>query len=252
MTNSEVKYYSSLKIKKYREIEKKFLIEGKHLVEECLASPYKNLIEKIIIRNDFGSPDLDVSPFEVSSVTEKDFNKLSDTVNPQGIAAVVKMPEQSSRLISDNLVIALENVNDPGNLGTIIRTAYWFGINDILVSSNSADVYNSKTLRSSQGAVFHTKLHLDVNLSEKLSGLQPEGYKVLLTDLDTENILSEYTINKQDKYVLVFGSEANGISDDLKRRNFERIKIEGYSPCESLNLAVSAGILMRAFKASLK
>lgn len=252
MTNNELKYYSSLRVKKYREQENKFLVEGIHLIEECLASPYQNLIEKIIIRNDFDSENLDLSSYDAETVSSKDFAKLSDTVNPQGIAAVVKIPEQPNENISNNLVIALENVNDPGNLGTIIRTAYWFDIKNILISSNSADVYNSKTLRSSQGAVFHTNLNLNLNLIENLSVLKSQGYIILLTDLDTSNTLSSYSVKKENKYVLVFGNEANGISPELKSKSFDKIKIESYSPCESLNLAVSAGILMHSFKSALK
>jgi len=252
LTNNELKYYSSLKVKKYRELEKKLLVEGTHLLVECLSSPYKNHIEKIIIRNDFDTSDLYISEFENEDVSSKDFAKLSDTVNPQGIIAVVNMPEIPAQKISDNLVIALENVNDPGNLGTIIRTAYWFGITNILISENSADVYNPKTLRSSQGAVFHTNVSADINLSEKLEQLKADGYTILLTDLDTSNSLSNYSIDTNKKYVLVFGNEANGISADLKKLNFQKIKIDSYSPCESLNLAVSAGILMHAFRSSLK
>lgn len=252
MTNNELKYYSSLKIKKYRELENKFLVEGAHLIEECLSSPYRNLIQKIIIRDNFDVSKLNISSFKTEITSQRDFEKLSDTVNPQGIIAVVNMPEITNHKISDNLIIALENVNDPGNLGTITRTAYWFGINDILISENSADVYNSKTLRSSQGAVFHTNPSFDINLAEKLSELRSDGYNILLTDLDTSNNLSHFTIDKNKKYVLVFGNEANGVSSELKNLSFEKIKIESYSPCESLNLAVSAGILIHTFKSSLK
>ena len=93
--------------------------------------------------------------------SEKNFDKISDTVNPQGIIAVVKKPEHASRMHNsekNKLIIALDNINDPGNLGTIIRSCYWFNVDKILISRNSVDLYNSKVIRASQGAIFHTDI----------------------------------------------------------------------------------------------
>ncbi len=156
VSNNELKYYSSLKQKKYREKEKKFLIEGFHLAEECLKSAYK--METIILKDDIDESEhknilakASKKNINIEKLPSKQFSKLSETKEPQGIISIVNKPDNPGGNNSfGNNVIALDRINDPGNLGTIIRTAYWFGIDSIIVSAGSADIYNSKVLRSSQ------------------------------------------------------------------------------------------------------
>lgn len=256
LTNKEIKYYADLKNKRSRDEEGKFLVEGIHLIKECLSSQlyYSEQIECIIARDDFDLSLVPTKDIEIFYASAKNFDRLSDTVNPQGIIAVVKKPEHSNRLHNSDkhkLIVALDNINDPGNLGTIIRTCYWFNVDKILISKNSVDLYNPKVIRASQGAIFHADIITEADLRVELLQLKDEC-KILLTDLDAKTNLSEYNIKQDEKYIIVFGNEANGISEEIKNQGFDLIKIDDFTGCESLNLAVSAGIILYKFKTALK
>jgi len=253
LSANDVKYLASLKQKKYRQQHKKFLIEGFHLVEECLSSSFN--LERIILRNDVDLQKQSVildkiakNKVKVDALPEKSFTKFTDTENSQGIIGVVNKPDNKPSRELGNLVIALDRISDPGNLGTIIRTAYWFGVISILVSENSADLYNSKVVRASQGAVFHTKIFEEVSLNEKLSELKQNEYNVYLFTPNAEKSLKD--LHPSGKSVLVFGNEAEGISEELLNSSYEKVKIEGYSKCESLNAAISCGIALYRFRTS--
>lgn len=250
LSSNDIKYFASLKQKKYRKEHAQFLIEGFHLVEECLSSPYE--LEYIILR---GGVDLaghsgilekiSQNKTKVEPVPENLFNKLVETESSQGIVGVVSIPKKLSKKGNSDLIIALDKINDPGNLGTIIRTAYWFGVSTILLSENSADVFNSKVIRSSQGGVFHSIIEEDVDLNSKLMELSKNGYRVFLFTLDADTFLDK--VKPEANSVLVFGSEAHGISEELLNSGHERVKIRGYSECESLNVGISAGIALYKF-----
>ncbi len=256
LSNSDIKYLSSLKRKKFRGSEKKFLIEGFHLIEECLGSSY--VLETIVFRKGTDSAAakriMDKAAgkkISFETLSEKSFEKLTETEKSQGIIGVVRIPEKvNGTEFSGNIVIALDKINDPGNLGTIIRTAYWFGINSIIISKDSADIYNSKTLRSSQGAVFYEHVVSGENLEESLRALISEGYKIYLLSLSAKNGLEK--IDPEGKSVFVFGSESEGVSSDILHGPYEQVKIASFSGCESLNVAVSAGILMYHLRIGLK
>ncbi|MDQ3021905.1 MAG: RNA methyltransferase [Bacteroidota bacterium] len=260
MTNNELKYFEKLKQKKYRDLENKFLIEGVHLIEECLDSKmYSNELEKIFIREDFVNEDLITgikdrkAAIELIPLDEKIFNNLSETVNSQGIIGVVN--KSVRKLQNDNLksnqilLVALDNINDPGNLGTILRTCYWFGVHEVAISDNSADIYNSKVIRSSQGAIFNLIIQEKLNLEYELDKYFNNNFAVYLSDANANNTLSNLVVNVEKKIVLVFGNEANGISKEiLANKNYSGIRVKGFSNCESLNVAVTAGIVLYEFK----
>jgi RNA methyltransferase, TrmH family len=253
LSSNDIKFFASLKQKKYRQEHNRFLIEGFHLVEECLSSPF--ILEYILLRNDM---DLSSHPkilekisqnkTIVEALPEKSFNKLIETESSQGIIGVVAKPKAKTTTEAGKVIVALDKINDPGNLGTIIRTAYWFNAGAILLSENSADVYNSKVLRSSQGAVFYSNIHEDVSLPDKLAELKAQGYTIYLFTLDAEMNLDEIEGSvKKDKSVIVLGSEAHGISEELLSNEYIKVKIRGYSSCESLNVGISAGIALYEF-----
>ncbi len=258
MTNSELKYYEKLKHKKYRDEENKFLIEGVHLIEECLKSDlYHAHIEKIFFKENFKDEDLikriyaSHSNAEIVVLENKKFSKLSETENPQGVIAAVNNVSDISSLKSkiqnqkSEIVIALDLINDPGNLGTIIRTCHWFGVDKILISKNSADIYNSKVIRSSQGALFHVEVISEVDMIEELKNLKKNNFDIILTDRKANKYLSNINLDKNKNYVFVFGNEAKGISKAISEdKNYTTIKIKGFTDCESLNIAVSAGIVI--------
>jgi TrmH family RNA methyltransferase len=250
VSNNELKYYSSLKLKKFREKESKFLIEGFHLIEECLSSSFH--IDAIIfseaLKKDETSEIKNIAinkKIRFESVPEKTFKKLSDTEQTQGIVAVVNKPK-STENIGGNLIIALEKISDPGNLGTIIRTAYWYGIETVLVSEGSADIYNSKVLRSTQGAIFHVNVNETSDFAKQLEKFSRLGYGIYLLNPDGKSAIGKEKIS--EKAVLVFGNEAEGISKSLQSSDYKTLRIDGFSKCESLNVAVSAGIAMHVVK----
>jgi len=254
LSSNEIKLYASLKQKKYREEYGKYLIEGFHLIEECLNSEHE--LEYIILRSDVNLQShtailekIAKNKTIVEPLPEKLFNKLTDTESSQGIVGVVKHPKVKQGGKEPGIILALDKINDPGNLGTIIRTAYWFGVPEILLSSNSADPYNPKVIRATQGGIFHTQIFEDVDLVNELKKLQGKGYTVYLFTLDAKQTLSQiFKSDKSHKSVIVFGSEAHGISEELQNADFEKVKIEGYSGSESLNVAIAAGIALYEFR----
>jgi RNA methyltransferase, TrmH family len=249
LTNNELKYYAKLKQKKYRDSENKFLIEGPHLIEECLKSPrYNSQIEKVIKTNNFQDQELiekiSSSGFELISIEEKKFDLLADTKNPQGIVAVLNIPDKVTELEND-LIIALDNINDPGNLGTILRTAYWFNFKDILIGNDSVEIYNSKVLRASQGAVFHLNIKDDSEIISDLNELYEKDYSIFLTTAGYDLTVSGINWKDINKAVIVFGNEASGIRKELlDNSGYKKIGIEKFSDCESLNVSISSGIVL--------
>ncbi|MBK8984015.1 MAG: RNA methyltransferase [Ignavibacteria bacterium] len=248
------KYYEKLKQKKYRRLENKFLIEGENLLSECLSSgKYAGSVEALFYRKGYNNnhliqkaeaanPDLRAEELE-----ENVFSKLSDTVNSQGIIACIGNAEVKDQadLINEKTIVALENVSDPGNLGTIIRTCYWFGISNVILNNTSGEFQNPKVLRSSQGAVFYTDIIIVNDFKNFLREFESKGFNILLLDVKAEKFISDPEFVSAEKNILVFGNESNGISEDvLTEPSFQKVKIKGYSDCESLNVAVSAGIVI--------
>lgn len=253
MTKNEISYYKNLlKDRKLRAGEKKFIIEGAHLIEEAVSSKYyNNNIEKIFVRNDFDDKKLlnKIREYEIEYLSSKEFDKISDTVNSQGISAILRINENIRLKNSGNIILALDKINDPGNLGTILRTAYWFGVELVLLSRDSVDLYNPKTVRASQGAVFNIATKTDLDLSAELKNYK--DHNVFLTDLTASRYLEDINISKNDKVILIFGNEATGVSKELLNENFEKFKIRGYTNCESLNLSTSTAICLYYFSNKL-
>ncbi len=245
ITKSDLKYYSSLLQKKYRKEENRFIVEGKKLVEEAINSNFS--IERIFVstffsesQNDFLK---DISGFQIDVLHNKDFLKLTDTENPQGIAAIVKIP--SRKFVSENskLIIALENISDPGNLGTIIRTCDWFGFNQILLSENSVELFNPKVIRASMGSIFHLNIFETNDFINDLKDFQKKDFSILCADIEGENIF-EFSNSNIKKSILVFCNEANGPSKELLKIIARKITIPKFGNAESLNVASAAAIIL--------
>ena len=255
MTKAELKYYSSLNQKKYRDIENRFLIEGTHLIEEILKSKYySDNLEKVFLSAGYNDKvvldAINKKNIMADIIGEKEINKLSDTKTTQGIIGVVKKPDQQIK-VKSSLLIALDGINDPGNLGTIIRTCYWFNVDELILSSGSADVFNPKVIRSSQGAVFNIAIRTGIDLNNFLSGKHKDGFKVFLTSLNTSQLISDLNFSKDGKFIFVFGNESKGISNDLiNNSEFIPVSIPSYSDCESLNVGISVGIVLNEFRSN--
>ncbi|MCF6270741.1 MAG: RNA methyltransferase [Melioribacteraceae bacterium] len=248
LTKRELKYYSSLNKVKYRKIERKFIVEGVKLVDEAINSNFD--CELIIASDSFAKTHSNkLNEYKhstiVQTISDYDFKNIADTQTPQGILAIMEIPLQ--RYIdetSDNTVVALENISDPGNLGTIIRTCDWFGIKNIIVSSNSADIYNPKVIRSTMGSLFHVNIHISENICGTLKALKQNGKYILCADMNGENI---YTLEKKKSSVLVFSNEANGPTERLLEIADSIISIPKFGEAESLNVATAAAVVISEF-----
>ncbi|GAB4298875.1 MAG: RNA methyltransferase [Ignavibacteriaceae bacterium] len=247
LSKNELKYYSSLLQKKYRKQENKFLIEGKKLVEESLKSNYET--ELIVFTREFFSEHsefinrISKASIRLEQIRAIEFQRFSDTRTPQGIAAVLKMkqPADPDKLkLKNEFALYLEDISDPGNLGTILRTADWFGITDIILSPDSAEIYNPKVLRSSMGSVFHLNLFTDFPVN-KLIKFTKEGYNVLCADKEG---IPVFGLTDFRKKIICFGNEAKGISDQLQKISSGKITIPGKGKAESLNVAAAAAVIL--------
>lgn len=223
--NDNVKYWVSLKNKKIRDKERKFIVEGDHLIEEARKN---NLIEYII-----SCVDENADFYVTKEIMEKISNQKSISYN----AAVVKfIPEDS---VNGNVII-LDNLQDPGNLGTIIRSSVAFNIDTIIISDTSVDLYNPKVVRSTEGMIFNLNI-IRRNLEGIIPVLKNLGYKIVGTDvnegIDVRNISKE-------NVAIIIGNEGNGMSENVKEMCDEFINIKINKSCESLNAGVAASIIM--------
>jgi RNA methyltransferase, TrmH family len=247
ISKTELQYYSSLFTKKYRQAENKFLVEGKKSVFEGVTSSYK--CEMVFVTNKFSEENVNtlaqisVRKIRIESLKQKDFQKISDTETPQGIAAVFQKPKfklSQTAFKDDNLIVMLDNISDPGNLGTIIRNCDWFGINNILLSESSVDYTNPKVIRSSMGSVFHVNIYEDVKVN-LLNKLKEKNFELLCADTQGENI---FTYKSGKKKILILSSESHGPSNELEQISDKKICIPKIGNAESLNVASASAVLL--------
>jgi TrmH family RNA methyltransferase len=246
ISKNELKYYSTLLKKKFRESEKKFVVEGKKSVYEGIESNIN--CEIVFVTNIFASEEiqfiknLESRNFKIAVLKSAYLKKVSDTKTPQGIVAVFEIKESKLDLHSfdDPLLVYLENISDPGNLGTIIRTCDWFGIQNIFLSKESSEIFNPKVIRSSMGSVFHVNIFEDVTLDEIIV-LKRSGYKFLCGDLDGENL---YDLKKEEQTLIFLANESRGPSKKLLSIIDKKITIPGKGKAESLNVASASAIIL--------
>ena len=228
LNNEKIKYYTKLQNKKYREETGLYIAPGEHLVREALAL---DLVEDVFLlegeENTYGN---------VTYLKEAVMKKLSGLENAPKVLAIVK--KNVSNEITGNVVI-LDDLRDPGNIGTIIRSAVAFNYETIIISPNSADVYNIKTIRATEGMLYKINIVIK-DLNEIIPDLKNKGYKIVGTDVQKGS--HPYKIS--GAHTLIIGSEAKGMSDDVKKVCDEFFYIPMNEKCESLNAGVSASILM--------
>ena len=245
LTANELKYYSSLLKKKYRSLENKFIVEGKRFVDEGIKSDYN--CEIIIHTSKFKLSGLNnyetlkSKNIRVEEIRSSEFKKISDTQTPQSIAAVFHKKENSVDNENRGLIVALEDISDPGNLGTIMRTCDWFGITRVLISSTSADIYNPKVLRSSMGSIFHINAFCPEDFYRELDTFKSADYSIVCADLNGTNI---YDYSQKDKTVIVFCSEAHGPGSRLRAMIDERVTVPKLGKAESLNVASASAVIL--------
>ena len=268
--NEIVKEIRKLKEKKYR--KDKFIVEGIKMLEEAINEnasidliviregiDLRSVISNVLPKNNADSGIkskniLDViSKIKNITVTRKVFDTLTDVVSPQGVLAVInknkKVINSDSNIISKNneidttadYILALDGIQDPGNLGTIIRTADSANLKQIIVSKNTVDAYSPKVIRSTMGAIYRVHIIEVENLEVTLKDLQKDGFKVVVTSLDTKNSIYDISYNKS---IVVIGNEANGVSKEVQELANEKVKIPMLGKTESLNAAVATGIMI--------
>ncbi len=231
INNQTIKELDKLKQKKYRDLEQKFLIEGEHLVEEAEKS---GVLEKIILLENSEYH----SNLEKIYVSRNVMKKLSSLDTPPNIIGVCKM---LSRKELGKKVLLLDDIQDPGNLGTIIRSSAAFNVDSIVMSLNTVDLYNPKVIRSTQGMIFKINLIKD-DLGQVIEKLKSKNIPIYTTNVNGgENIKN---INSTDSYGLIMGNEGNGVKDEISTLADRKIYIPMNSKVESLNVSVAASILL--------
>lgn len=245
--NELIKHIKKLKDKKYRDMSNEYVIEGIKLVAEAIQE--KVAIKQIILCDDCEKnaaipKDLmyEIAKYECIYVTEKIFNYLSEVQTPQGILAVIEKTGQATEIdYTQDIIVALDDVQDPGNLGTILRTVDSVGLTQILVSKDTADSYNPKVVRSTMGAIFRVKIIECEDLKQTLKEIKRHKFKIVVSSLQTENTI--YGIAYQKKVILI-GNEANGVKKEIQELADEKIKIPMLGKTESLNASVATGIIL--------
>lgn len=231
INNQTIKELDKLKQKKYRDLEQKFLIEGEHLVEEAEKS---GVLEKIILLENSEYP----SKLEKIYVSKNVMKKLSSLDTSPNIIGVCKM---LSKKELGKKVLLLDDIQDPGNLGTIIRSSVAFNVDSIVMSLNTVDLYNPKVIRSTQGMIFKINLIKD-DLGQVIEKLKSKNIPIYTTNVNGgENIKN---INSTDSYGLIMGNEGNGVKDEISALADRKIYIPMNSKVESLNVSVAASILL--------
>ena len=215
----------------YRKERKEFVIEGFHLLEMALED---KLVKAIFSLEPIKNIDEKITNYIVS---EDILKKISTQKNPQGVVAICSMRKEKE--ISHNNVLYLDGVSDPGNLGTLLRTALAFSFKDVILSKGSVSLYNEKTISSSQGAIF--RLNIISGDEQNLIDLKEKGYKILATEIKGSVELKN--IKKSDKQVLILGNEAHGVNEKILNLADERIRID-INEIESLNVAICGAIMM--------
>ncbi len=251
LSREKLKKIHRLKTEKGREKEGKFLIEGLRLCEEALLSGWK--VELLLFTSDFirsrrgkklveGFREKEI---ELLALRRKDLEKLSEEKNPQGVMAIVRKRKfllEKTFLKNVFLLLGLDNIRDPGNLGTIIRTADSAGVDGVLLSKGCVELYNPKVVRSTMGSVFHLPLIEGLDLKEIIPVLKSSGFKIFASEVREGKDYSK--VKYPDRICLLVGSEATGIDEKLLNLSDERIRIPIYGKAESLNASVAAGILL--------
>ena len=245
LSKNKIKYIHSLELKKNRKEEHAFVAEGHKLVGDLLGHfPCKLLVatRAWLERNPGMKAD------EIIEVTQEELTRASLQKAPQEVLAVFEQPtyEMDASVVSQNLCLALDDVQDPGNLGTIIRLADWFGIEHIFCSQGTVDVYNPKTIQATMGALARVKLHY-CHLPSFIASLKDTP--VYGTFLDGENM---YGKNLSEHGLIVMGNEGSGISDEVGKLVNERLYIPNYPPqretSESLNVAIATSVICAEFR----
>lgn len=243
MTKAEIQHLRSLGDKRTRDAEGLFIAEGDKLVEEILSSHLR--VRKVYTTRS------DMSGAVIEQIDRRDMERISALKTATTTIAVVEQPRHKLKIsnLDGRLTLALDGVQNPGNLGTIIRLADWFGIEDILCTKECADCYNPKVVQATMGAILRVRVHYVDDLATMLTSLKDKGMAIYGTLLDGQSI---YTTNLRQEGIIVMGNEGRGLSDACRTAVSHKLLIPPYpatrSTSESLNVAMATGIVLAEFR----
>ena len=251
ISKNKFKYLKSLKIKKYRTQAKQILIEGRRLIAEAIKSGAR--IDLICCTEQFIS-NLDNKQFllmvenkniPIEEISNLNMDELSESVTNQGLIGLanINISNDENRFTYPNQLI-LDSISNPGNLGNIIRTLDWFGIDKLYLSHNCTDIYNSKVIRSAMGAHFYIDI-VQIDILEHIAYLKQNNFSIIAADIEGESI---YDWNFPEKWAIILGNEAHGISDKVRKLIDYKITVPKVGNVESLNVSMAAGIIVSHIK----
>lgn len=245
--NELIKEIKKLKDKKHRDINHQFIVEGIKMVGEAIEEGAD--ISCIVVCEDCindGSLDkkllYEIAKFKCIYVTEKIFNTISDVTNPQGILAVINQNLKDTEIdYSSDFIVVLDGIQDPGNLGTILRTVDSANLKQIIVSKETADSFNPKVVRSTMGGIYRVNVIRSENLVETIKKIKQNGFEIVVTSLDAQESIYDISYSKK---AIVIGNEANGVSKEIQNLADKKVIIPMLGKTESLNAGVAAGIMI--------
>lgn len=243
--NNLFKETRKLKERKNRTKSSKYIIEGFRLVQEAFKAGLD--IDYLVVTSD-GSEKINSyleeyldDNMKIYEMTNALFNEIISTEKPQGIAAVVNMNEKPLDM-NGNFYLLCDKVQDPGNLGTIIRTAHAVKADGIILTKGTVDIYNEKTIRSTMGSLFYVPIHYDDDKMTLVNSLKDRDFKIVVTSLDTEKDFFQEDL--KGKVLLTVGNEGNGVSDEVYELADTKVKIPMPGNAESLNVAIATSVIM--------
>ena len=231
VNNEKIKNIKKLQTKKYRDLENKYFIESEHLIQEAYNS---DVLDTLIVseNSDFK---LDINTIVISESVKK---YLSELESPKDVMGICKKKEGK---IKGNRILILDGIQDPGNLGTIIRSSVAFNVDTIILSNDTVDLYNSKVVRASQGMIFKTNI-IKGDLEKLIPFLKEQGYMIYATNLEGGSDIKN--INKNEKIAIIMGNEGNGVKKEIFELSDKYIYIKMNENCESLNVGVATSIIL--------
>ena len=245
--NENIKNIRKLKEKKYRDLNNKYIIEGIRILKEAIEENAK--IDTIVICEDYSKDNsldkkllYEIAKYNCIYVDRKVFSVLTDVQNPQGILAVIEKNSSEENIdYNQDMIVLLDGIQDPGNLGTIIRTIDSVGLNQVIISKETADTYSPKVVRSTMGAIFRVNVIESMDLINTIKTLKKHKFKVHATSLNSEKDIYNIDYNKT---CIVIGNEGNGVTKEVMEASDDSIKIPMLGKTESLNASVATGIIL--------
>ena len=244
ISKNQIKFIRSLQLKKHRDIHNCFVVEGEKIVDEIIKSDFS--IYQIFATKGWLLSNLNIVAEQTHQISEKELSRISQQSTPNKVLAVVEKAERELKIstITKGLTLVLDEIKDPGNLGTIIRACDWFGVENIICSNNSVDVYNPKVIQATMGSIARVNVYY-TNLEETIKNL-PNKFPIYGAFMDGKNISD---LNLEKNTLLVIGSESFGISKKVSELISEKIAIKREKKgAESLNVAIATSILLYEFK----